>query len=80
MKTAISIPDALFQRADLLARRFHISRSELYARAVERFVEAHDEASTRAALDEVYAEESSDLPCSAVAAQAAIVSEWEDEG
>jgi len=80
MKTAISIPDPLFERADVLARRFHISRSELYARAVERFVEAHDEAATRAALDAVYAEESSDLPQGATAAQAAVVSEWEDEG
>ena len=80
MKTAISIPDSIFERADLLARRFHISRSELYARAIERFVEAHDEASTRAALDAVYAEESSALPPGATAAQAAIASEWEDVG
>lgn len=79
MKTAISIPDPLFERAELLARRFHISRSELYARAVERFVEAHDEAITRAALDAVYAEDASDLPCGAIAAQAAIASEWEDD-
>lgn len=80
MKTAISIPDPLFERADLLARRFHISRSELYARAIKRFVEAYDEASTRAALDAVYAEESSDLPPGAITAQATIVSPWEDEG
>ena len=53
MKTAISIPDPLFERADVLARQFHISRSELYARAVERFVEDYDQADTRATSDEV---------------------------
>jgi metal-responsive CopG/Arc/MetJ family transcriptional regulator len=80
MKTAISIPDPLFKRADVLARRFHISRSELFARAVERYLEAHDEASTRAALDAVYGDEPSDLPPGALTAQSAIASEWEDEG
>lgn len=80
MKTAISIPDRLFDRADELARRFRISRSELYARAVERFVDAHDDAATRAALDEVYVRETSALPQGAVAAQAAVASEWENDG
>ena len=34
MKTAISIPDALFQAAEDAAKRLAISRSELYVRAV----------------------------------------------
>ena len=78
MKTAVSIPDALFARADALAHRFQISRSELYARALEEFVEDQDEAAMRAALDDVYASESSALPPGALAAQAAVASEWED--
>ncbi len=78
MKTAISIPDPIFERADALARKLRISRSELYAQAVLRLVEDHDEAATRAALDEIYGTEASTLPLGAVTAQAAVVSEWED--
>jgi metal-responsive CopG/Arc/MetJ family transcriptional regulator len=36
MKTAVSIPDPLFEAADNLAGRLGISRSELYARALAR--------------------------------------------
>lgn len=35
MKTAISLPDPLFREADEVARRLGISRSQLYARALE---------------------------------------------
>lgn len=38
MKTAISIPDRIFREAERLAKRLGMSRSELYARAVDRFV------------------------------------------
>jgi len=38
MKRAISIPHKLFRAAERLARRFGLSRSELYARAVAEFV------------------------------------------
>ena len=78
MKTAISIPDPLFARADKLAREFHISRSELYARAIERFVATYDEAATRSALAEVYGTEDSSLPEPLMAAQAEVLSEWEE--
>jgi metal-responsive CopG/Arc/MetJ family transcriptional regulator len=39
LKTAISIPDNLFEAADKVARRLGISRSELYQRAIARFLE-----------------------------------------
>jgi metal-responsive CopG/Arc/MetJ family transcriptional regulator len=57
MKTAISIPDPLFQAADRLARRLGISRSELYRRAVRRFLEQHSHGVVREALDDVYGED-----------------------
>lgn len=38
MKTAVSIPDKTFRAADRLARQMGVSRSELYARAVAKFV------------------------------------------
>ncbi len=61
MKTAISLPDALFEAADRLAARLRLSRSELYARALGRFVEQHlDEGVTRE-LDAVYSTEESSL-------------------
>lgn len=39
MKTAISIPDELFQNADKTAKELGISRSELYAKAIRHFLE-----------------------------------------
>lgn len=42
------------------------------------FVEQHDEAAERRALDELYPVETSALPAGAVRAQARIVSEWEE--
>jgi metal-responsive CopG/Arc/MetJ family transcriptional regulator len=59
MKTAISIPDPLFRKADALAKHLEISRSELYARAVEEFLAEHRADRVREALDAVYGEESS---------------------
>ena len=38
MKTALSIPDALFEAADKLAAKEKVSRSQLYARAVEQYL------------------------------------------
>ncbi len=35
MKTAVSIPDDVFDSAEQLAKRLSISRSELYARALK---------------------------------------------
>jgi len=57
MKTAISIPDEVFKRAEKLARRLRMSRSQLYSQAVEKYVnKRRPEAITSAmnrALDEV---------------------------
>lgn len=41
MKTAVSIPDDLFQQAEQLARRTETSRSALYARALAEYVARH---------------------------------------
>ena len=43
MKTAVSIPDDVFEDAEQLARRLKTSRSRLYAQAVAEFVARHDE-------------------------------------
>lgn len=41
MKTAISIPDEVFERAEHLARRTRKSRSQLYSDAVKEYVSRH---------------------------------------
>lgn len=69
MKTAISIPDDVFRRADRLAKKLRVSRSELYARAVARFLEEHGREGITKALDALYAEEPSDLDARIAAAQ-----------
>lgn len=56
MKTAISIPDAEFEEAERLAKRLHVSRSQLYRRAIADFVARHAEARVTEKLNEIYAE------------------------
>jgi metal-responsive CopG/Arc/MetJ family transcriptional regulator len=61
MKTAISIPDPIFHAAESLAKRLGMSRSELFSRALEAYLEAHKHDSVREALDAIYSQESSHL-------------------
>ena len=61
MKTAISIPDNVFKEADAAARRLSISRSELYTKAVEAFLDAHRSEHVTEKLDQVYGEQDSRL-------------------
>lgn len=59
MKVAISIPDPVFEDAERIAQRLGVSRSQLYARAVEDLVKLHRGDDVRAALEAVYGSESS---------------------
>ena len=54
MKTAISLPDRLFTAADALARRLGMSRSQLYATAVEEYLAKHQAAKVTERLNAVY--------------------------
>ena len=54
MKTAISIPDEVYEAAERTARRMKVSRSRLYTEAVQAFVERHRRDDITAKLDEVY--------------------------
>ena len=54
MKTAISIPDRLFEAAERLARRLGMSRSELYSKAVAIYVDENRSSGVRERLDAVY--------------------------
>lgn len=54
MKTAVSIPDRVFQSAEKLAVRLGISRSELYAKALASLIEKYREDLITSKLNEVY--------------------------
>ncbi len=54
MKTAISIPDNLFEAAEKVARRLGISRSELFQRAITQYLERAGGDIVRERLDAVY--------------------------
>ena len=61
MKTAISIPDEIYQSADQLAKRLGMSRSELYSKAVSIFIKAHQNEAVTRALDKIYDKEPSEI-------------------
>jgi hypothetical protein len=61
MKTAISLPDKLFESTDALARRLGLSRSQLVATALAEFLAKHRGRDVTRRLDAVYSHETSTL-------------------
>lgn len=61
MKTAISIPDPIFKTAEQAAKALGISRSELYTKAIKEFLETYLHTDITRELNEIYADESSQL-------------------
>lgn len=53
MKTAVSIPAAVFQDAERMARRMGSSRSKLYSKALAEFVARHCEDKITEAMNAV---------------------------
>jgi len=56
MKTAVSVPDDVYAKAEALARRERRSRSEVYSAALREYVARHSEDEVTAALDRAIAE------------------------
>jgi predicted transcriptional regulator len=56
MKTAVSVPDDVFEGAERLAHREGRSRSEVYSTALREYVARHDPDDVVEALDRVVAE------------------------
>ncbi|MBZ5576700.1 MAG: ChpI protein [Acidobacteriia bacterium] len=54
MKTAVSLPDELFELAETAARKLSLSRSKLYAAAIAEYLERRQGDAIRKRLDEVY--------------------------
>ena len=69
MKTAVSIPDPVFEQAEGLARRLQKSRSQLYSDALSEYLLRHDEDAITEAMNAVCdALDSSQDPAFAAAA------------
>ena len=56
MKTAISVPDEIFDEAERLAKRLRVSRSQLYSRALAELLARHNPDAITHALDQMCAE------------------------
>ena len=56
MKTAVSIPDDIFKRAETLAHRAKRSRSDVYASALSEYVARHTPDGVTEAMDRVLSE------------------------
>jgi predicted transcriptional regulator len=61
MKTAISIDNETFVKADTLARKMGLSRSSFFTKAAEEFIEEHQEEEITRELDDYYASHDSRL-------------------
>ncbi|MBI2325571.1 MAG: hypothetical protein HYU87_11510 [Chloroflexi bacterium] len=68
MKTAVSLPDAVFKDAERLARRQRKSRSRLYSDAIGEYVARHDPDWVTHKLNEVAASVDTSLPADIAAA------------
>lgn len=78
MKTAISVPDSVFEAAEQLAHQLGLSRSELYAKAVEEFIRAHKNQGITEKLDEIYGQNSASIDPELIQLQLASIpkEEW----
>lgn len=54
MKTAVSLPDKLFNLAEAAARKLRVSRSELYAKAIAEYLERRHSNFITERLNDVY--------------------------
>ena len=77
MKIAVSIPNAIFEAAEKRARRLGVSRSQLYAQALEKLLAEDRAEALSERLDAVYAAEESALePTLKRAQRKATAEEW----
>jgi metal-responsive CopG/Arc/MetJ family transcriptional regulator len=61
MKTAISLPDSVFEEAKALAQRLGLSRSELYTKALQTYLKKYNRNQILQKLNQVYSKESSEV-------------------
>jgi predicted transcriptional regulator len=79
VKTAISIPDDVFRRAERLAKKRNVSRSQLYTTALVHLLEGEPMDEVTRAYDSAFAEDNVD-PFTRDAARLVLAGiEWSDE-
>jgi antitoxin MazE6 len=78
MKTAVSIPDEVFEKVERLARRAGRSRSEVFSAALAEYVARHAPDEVTDAMDRVIAEvgDQQDAFVSAAGRQVLENTEW----
>jgi metal-responsive CopG/Arc/MetJ family transcriptional regulator len=54
MKTAVSLPDTLYEKAEQTASYMGIPRSQLFARALEEFISKHNGEMITEQINKVY--------------------------
>ena len=69
MKTAISIPDDLYKKAEKAAKKLGLSRSSIYSLAVQEYLKRLDPSHITEQLDAVYSQESFSIDKEIVKAQ-----------
>ncbi|MCK5687593.1 hypothetical protein KAJ27_25890 [bacterium] len=57
MKTAISIPDNLFEKVELLAQELSFSRSKVFAMAMQEFIDRYEAQQLLNNLNNAYSED-----------------------
>jgi metal-responsive CopG/Arc/MetJ family transcriptional regulator len=78
MKTAVSIPDDIFEGAERLAKRTKRSRSRVFSDALQEYLARHTPDRVTQAMNQALADvgETSDAFASAAAGRALQRSEW----
>ena len=73
MKTAISLPDPLFHAAEQFAQAHGLSRSELFARALQTYLHTYQAHTITETLNQLYVAEESALDLHIMQAQAQVL-------
>ena len=78
MKTALSIPDALFEAAEEFAAKEKLSRSQLYCRAMEQYLAVRKREAMREQMREalLHIDQTPDPAWEEAQRQAFLRSEW----
>lgn len=61
MKTAISVPNDVFERIERYAKKKKMSRSQLFSKAAEEYLDKREKEDITASLNEVYSKEDSSV-------------------
>jgi metal-responsive CopG/Arc/MetJ family transcriptional regulator len=61
MKTAVSLPDEIFRKAEATAKKLRISRSKLYASAISEYLDRHHADSVTERLNAFYEHNPSEI-------------------